>query len=148
VETAKTIALLVLGFLLVVLALHEPEVPKPVEHPVELSPAFVALKNELAKAKEALAAAQTENKAYKAALAEAAAEKERQANWIAAADAEARGALRTASKLYDEYATKYPGSKQAQLAMSKAKKLLADFEARRSGAAVEATVETRTPPQR
>ncbi len=137
-ETAKTVALVVLGFLYVVLALHRPEIPKPIEHPVELSPAYVALKNELARTTEALAASQRELSAQKAAAAEAAAEREREAKWAAATDAEARGALRTASKLYDEYAKSYPESKQAQLATRKAKKLMADSEAARAGAAAGA----------
>ncbi len=145
-EIAKTTALVVLGFLYVVLALHRPEIPKPEEHPVELNPAFIALKNELAKSKEALAAAQAELKAYKAAVAAAAAEKEREAKWTAAAEAEARGALRTASKLYDDYAKNYPESKQAPLAARKAKKLLADFEAAKaSPSAATAAVPTATP---
>ena len=112
-ETAKTIALLVLGFLYVLLALHQPEIPKAVEHPVELSPAFIAMEDELAKAKEALTAAKTELQTYKAAAAEAAAEKEREAKWAAAGDAEARGALRTASKLYDDYAKTYPDRRRS-----------------------------------
>ncbi len=60
------------------------------------------------------------------------ADKEREAKWAAASDAEARGALRTASKLYDEYAKSYPGSKQAALATAKAKSLLAQLEARKA----------------
>lgn len=145
-ETAKTIALLVLGFLYVLLALHQPEIPKAVEHPVELSPAFIAMEDELAKAKEALTAAKTELQTYKAAAAEAAAEKEREAKWAAAGDAEARGALRTASKLYDDYAKTYPGSKKVQLATWKAKKLLADFEARKANPAAETPAATMTAP--
>jgi len=137
-ETAKTIALWVLAFLYVVLALRRPEVPRPDEHPVELSPAFVALKNELARANQALATAQIELKAYKAAAAAAALDREREARWAAAADAEARGALRTASKLYDDYARAYPESKQAPLATRRAAKLLADFQAKKAGVTAEA----------
>jgi septal ring factor EnvC (AmiA/AmiB activator) len=146
VETAKTIALLVLGFLFIVLALHQPEIPKPTEHPVELSPAYIAVKNELAKTTEALTVAQRELKAQKAAAAEAAAEREREAKWAAATDAEARGALRTASKLYEEYAKAYPESKQAQLATRKAKKTLADSEAARGNAAAGAPSAPTTTP--
>jgi len=136
-ETAKTIALWVLAFLYVVLALHRPEVPRPDEHPVELSPAYVALKTELARANEAAARAQSELRAYKAAAAAAALEKERETRWAAAADAEARGALRTASKLYDDYARSYPDSKQAALATRRAAKLLADFQAKKASVTAE-----------
>jgi hypothetical protein len=79
-------------------------------------------------------------------VAEAAAEREREAKWAAAADAEARGALRTASRLYDEYAKSYPTSKQAQLAARKATKLLADFEARKAGPTAETTAAQTKPP--
>ncbi len=137
-ETAKTVALWILGFFYVVLALHKPAIPKPDEHPVELTPAFVALKTELANANQAAATARTELERYKAAAAEAAAEKQREAKWTAAADAETRGALRTASKLYDEYAKSYPASKQAPLASRKAIKLLADFEAKKASLAADA----------
>ncbi len=144
-ETAKTVALVVLGFFYVVLALHRPEIPKPQQPHVELDPAFIAVESELARTKGALATAQTELKTYKAAVAEAAAEREREAKWAAATDAEARGALRTASKLYDEYAKSYPTSKQAQVATRKAKKLLADLEAKKASPAAETPAATATP---
>ena len=76
--------------------------------------------------------AKIELRTYRAAAVEAAAEKERQAKWAAATDAEARGALRTASKLYDDYARSYPGARLTEQATRKAKKLLADFEAKKA----------------
>lgn len=116
------VALLSFFVILAFQTFHGPEFVPSIPDPTLTEP-YVSTKRNLDKTTLELSSIKAELETTKAALDGLVGEKQQEARWAQAADAESRGAHKTAAKLYDDYAATYPGTKRAQIATWRAKKI-------------------------